>query len=50
MQLELEANEVAHVINILAKLPNESMTFPTVLKMKEQYDAATSQATTEQED
>jgi hypothetical protein len=50
MQLNLEDQEVAHVINILAKLPNESMTFPIVLKMKEQYDAATAPVMTEPAD
>jgi len=43
MQIELSNEEVVNLINILAKLPNESMTFPTVLKMKEQYDAAMQQ-------
>jgi hypothetical protein len=38
MNFELELNEAAHLINTLARLPNETMTYPLVVKLKEQFD------------
>lgn len=39
MQFELDQNEAVGLINILAKLPNETMTFPIAVKIKAQFDA-----------
>jgi hypothetical protein len=39
MKLELEANEVQFILNVLGEMPAKSGVWPLILKVKDQADA-----------
>jgi hypothetical protein len=39
MKLELEANEVQFILNVLGEMPAKSGVWPLIVKIKEQADA-----------
>jgi hypothetical protein len=41
MKLELEANEVQFILNVLGEMPAKSGVWPLLLKIKDQADAQT---------
>jgi hypothetical protein len=41
MKLELEANEIQFILNVLGEMPAKSGVWPLILKVKDQADAQT---------